>query len=93
MLLIGEVDASLSGWVVSRLARPPPSPLYLPPTQVAGCYKVVCDTPILSVKAQGKALYMCVWQHFGSPVEFLPHTKASFPPLNCEVQQFIFTRA
>lgn len=36
--------------------------------------------------------YRCAfqWQHFGSPAEFLLHTKASFPPLNCEVQQFIF---
>lgn len=33
------------------------------------------------------------WQHFGSPAEFMLQTKASFPPLNCEVQQFIFTGA
>lgn len=44
-------------------------------------------------------VYMCMyrrafqWQHFGSPAEVLLHTKAHFPPLNCEVQQFIFTGA
>lgn len=29
----------------------------------------------------------------GHQLNFLLHTKACFPPLNCEVQQFIFTRA
>lgn len=44
-------------------------------------------------------VYMCMyrrafqWQHFGSPAEVLLRTKAHFPPLNCEVQQFIFTGA
>lgn len=47
--------------------------------------------PIASIYCMCGASTHCMQQHFGSPAEFLLHTKACFPPMNCEVQQFIFT--